>query len=106
MTILPDKSACYRCLLTDPPPITVLQSCEEIGVIGTIVGVIGVLQANEIIKYILGAGSLLTGKLVIVDLLSTSFEEISIEKNPECRLCGNNPVITDLTGNQEFYCQR
>jgi len=106
MTILPGKSACYRCLLPDPPPEDSLQSCEDAGVIGTVVGVTGVLQANEIIKYILNAGSLLSGKLLIIDLLNSCFEEISIDKNPECKLCGNNPIITDLTNNREFYCRR
>lgn len=106
MTILPGKSACYRCLLPDPPPENFLPSCEEIGVIGTIAGVIGVLQANEIIKYILNTGSLISGKLLIVDLLISNFEEISIKKNPECKICGNHATITDLTNNQEFYCRR
>lgn len=105
MTILPGKSACYRCLLPEPPPEDFLPSCEEAGVIGTIVGVIGVLQANEIIKYVLNTGSLLSGKLLIIDLLSSSFEEISIDKNPECKLCGNHATITDLTNNRNFIAE-
>jgi molybdopterin/thiamine biosynthesis adenylyltransferase len=106
MTILPDKSACYRCLMPEPPPRNVVPGCKEAGVIGTVVGITGVLQANEIIKFILGAGSLLSGKLLIIDLLNSSFEKIPVEKNPDCKLCGNNPTITDLVNNQEFYSQR
>jgi len=106
MAILPGRSACYRCLLPEPPPEEHIPSCEEAGVIGTIVGVIGVLQANEIIKYILNTAGLLSGKLLIVELLNYSFEEVSIDKNPECKLCGNHPTVTDLADNREFYCRR
>lgn len=106
ITILPDKSACYRCFLPDPPPPDSISSCEEAGVIGTVVGIMGIIQANEIIKYILDIGELLSGKLLIFDSLDSSFEKILIKKNPKCAICGKHRTITDLTKNQEFYCSR
>lgn len=104
MTIIPYKSACYRCLLSDPPPLDAVLSCEQAGVIGTIVGIMGIIEANEIIKYILNIGKLLTDKLLLLDALDLSFEEIIVEKNPKCPICGRHQTITDLTHNKEFYC--
>ena len=104
MTIIPDKSACYRCFLPDPPSPDSISSCEQTGVIGTVVGIMGIIQANEIIKYILDIGELLSGKLLIFDSLDSSFEKIIIKKNPKCPVCGKYPTITDLINNQEFYC--
>jgi molybdopterin/thiamine biosynthesis adenylyltransferase len=106
ITILPNKSACYRCFLPDPPSPDSISSCEEAGVIGTVVGIMGIIQANEIIKYILGIGELLNGKLLIFDSLDSSFEKILIKKNSKCEICGKHPTITDLTKNQEFYCNK
>ena len=106
ITILPGESACYRCLLPKLPPQNVIQGCKEAGVTGTTAGITGVLQANEIIKFILGEGSLLSRKLLMIDLLNSSFKRIIVEKNPGCKLCGNNPTITSLINNQEFYSQK
>ena len=106
MTIIPNKSACYRCLLPVPPPPDAILSCEQAGVIGTVVGIMGIIQANEIIKFILNIGELLTGKLLLLDTLDLSFEKIVLKKNPKCPICGKHPTITDLTNNQEFYCSK
>lgn len=106
ITVIPKKYACYRCLLPIPPPIESAQSCEQAGVIGTIVGMMGIIQANEIIKYILGSGELLTGKMLLFDALDSSFEKINIKKNPKCSICGKHPTIIDLSKNEEFYCSK
>ena len=89
MTIIPGKSACYRCLLPEAPPTEVIPEPEKSGIIGTIAGLMGIIQANEIIKYILGAGELLGGKLLMFDALDCSFEKIDIKKNPDCVVCSN-----------------
>jgi molybdopterin-synthase adenylyltransferase len=103
MTILPGKSACYRCLLPEPPSQEVMPVPEKSGIIGTVAGLMGIIQANEIIKYILGAGELLTGKLLMFDALENSFEKIDIKKNPYCAVCSNSPSIKDLAKNPEHY---
>ena len=103
MTIIPGTSACYRCLLPESPPKEVIPEPEKSGIIGTIAGLMGIIQANEIIKYILGAGELLTGKLLMFDALDCSFEKIDVKKNPDCAVCGNSPLIKDLAENSEFY---
>ena len=87
-----------------PPPSDAVLNCEQAGVIGTVVGIMGIIQANEIIKYILGIGELLTGKLLLLDALKLSFEKINIKKYPKCPIWGRNSTITDLTHNKEFYC--
>ena len=103
MTIIPGKSACYRCLLPQPPPPQAVPTPEQSGIIGTIAGLMGIIQANEIIKHILGAGELLAGKLLMFDALDSSFEKINIKKNPDCAVCGNLPAIKNLTENPGFY---
>lgn len=103
MTIIPGMSACYRCLLPESPPKEVIPEPEKSGIIGTIAGLMGIIQANEIIKYILSAGELLTGKLLMYDGLDSSFEKIDIKKNPDCAVCGNSPAIKDLVENSGFY---
>ena len=106
MTIIPYKSACYRCLFPEMLAQDEILSCEQAGVIGTVVGIMGIIQANEIIKYILDIGELLSGKLLLVDVLRLDFEKIIIKKNPKCPICGRHRTITDLTNNQEFYCNK
>jgi molybdopterin/thiamine biosynthesis adenylyltransferase len=103
MTIIPGKSACYRCLLPEPPPAEAILSPEQSGIVGTIAGLMGIIQANEIIKYILGAGEILTGKLLMLDALDCSFEKIDINKNPDCAVCGKSPAIKNLRENFGFY---
>ena len=106
LTILPYKSACYRCFLPDPPPQDLVSNCEQVGVMGAVVGIMGIIQANEIIKYILNIGKLLNGKLLIFDSLDSSFEKFLIKSDPKCPICGKHRMITDLTKNQEFYCSK
>lgn len=87
---------CYRCLYPEPPPPGMVPSCQEAGVLGVLAGTVGVLQAAEALKEILGIGVGLTGRLITYDALSMSFREVRIRKDPNCLLCGPNPKITEL----------
>ncbi|MCR4418970.1 MAG: HesA/MoeB/ThiF family protein [Clostridia bacterium] len=87
-TILPGQSPCYRCLFPVPPPAGAVAGAREAGVMGVAPGVIGVIQAAEALKLILGAGSPLAGRLLLFDALCMSFREVKIERNPDCPLCG------------------
>lgn len=103
ITILPGESACYRCLFPEPPPPGLVPSCQEAGILGAVAGVIGTIQANEVLKYILGLGNLLTGKLLIFNALDSSFRQVKVPKDPNCPVCGNNPTVTKLI-DYEWFC--
>jgi sulfur-carrier protein adenylyltransferase/sulfurtransferase len=81
---------CYRCLYPEPPSPGTIPSCEEGGVLGVLPGIIGSIQANEVIKLIIGKGELLTGRLLMVDALNMKFKELTFEQNPDCLICGLN----------------
>src|SRR5215468_212884 len=98
---MPD-GPCYRCLYPEPPPPGLVPSCAEGGVLGVLPGIIGSLQAMETIKLILGNGSPLIGRLLLVDALNMRFRELKLRKNPECPVCGANPTITELIDYYEF----
>lgn len=102
ITILPGKSACYRCLFPEPPPPGFAQSCQEAGILGAVAGLIGIVQANEVLKYILGIGNLLTGKLLIFNALNPSFRQVKVSKDPKCQVCGERPTVTKLIDYEEF----
>lgn len=106
MTIVPGKGACYRCLFPQPPPPGLMPSCQEGGILGAVAGVIGTIQANEVLKYILGIGDLLTGKLLIFDALDTSFRQVKVPKNLKCPVCGSQRIITELIDYEEFCSLR
>ena len=106
MTILPGGSACYRCLFPEPPPPGLVPSCQEGGILGAVAGVIGVIQANEVLKYILGIGDLLAGRLLVFNALESSFRTVKVRKNPKCPVCGENPTVTKLIDYQEFCSLR
>jgi adenylyltransferase/sulfurtransferase len=103
-TILPDKGPCYRCLFEVPPPPGLVPSCQEAGVLGVLPGVVGALQATEVLKLILGKGKPLSGQLLIYDALGVNFRKVKIPKNPDCAICGTQPTIKQLTDSQEEYC--
>jgi len=96
------KGPCYRCLFAEPPDPTLIPSCAEGGVFGVMPGIIGTIQATETIKYILGVGEPLIGKLLLVDALETVFQKVSLQKDPDCMVCGEKPVIRDLIDYEEF----
>jgi sulfur-carrier protein adenylyltransferase/sulfurtransferase len=93
---------CYRCLYPEPPPPGLVPSCAEGGVLGILPGLVGVIQAAEVIKLILGKGETLAGRLLLVDALSMRFRELKLRKNPECPVCGLNPSITHLIDYEQF----
>jgi sulfur-carrier protein adenylyltransferase/sulfurtransferase len=93
---------CYRCLYPEPPPPGLVPSCAEGGVLGILPGVIGLIQATEAVKLILGIGEPLIGRLLLYDALAMRFREFKIRKNPECPVCGDHPTITELIDYQEF----
>lgn len=98
-TVLPRQSACYRCLYPSPPPPDLIPNCAEAGVLGTLPGFVGTLQANEVMKLILGIGTSLAGRLLLVDGLTTTFKDIAIAHNPACPVCGEKPTMTNLAPN-------
>ncbi|MFH1779102.1 MAG: molybdopterin-synthase adenylyltransferase MoeB [Candidatus Omnitrophota bacterium] len=102
ITILPGESACYRCLFPTPPPPGLVPSCQEAGILGVVAGVIGTIQANEVLKYILGIGDLLAGKLLVFNALDSSFRQVKVPKDPKCPVCGENPTITKLIDYEQF----
>jgi len=93
-----DDFPCYRCLFPAPPPPGTAPSCSETGILGAAAGVMGTLQALEVLKEILSLGESLAGKLLIYDALSTRFRTVRMRPDPACPLCGPNAVIRDLTG--------
>lgn len=97
MTYVPNKGPCYRCIFKNPPPKGVVPTCKQVGVIGVVCGVIGTLQATEAVKYILGAGELLTGSLLTYDALKMEFRKVKLpSKTDDCEVCGARPTITGL----------
>ena len=98
----PHAGPCYRCLYPTPPPPGMVPSCSEVGVLGVLPGVIGVIQATETIKLMIGQGEPLVGRLLLYDALAMRFREIRIRRNPDCPLCGTQPTITALLDYEEF----
>jgi molybdopterin/thiamine biosynthesis adenylyltransferase/rhodanese-related sulfurtransferase len=97
-----EQGPCYRCLYPEPPPPGLVPSCAEGGVLGILPGLVGVIQATEAIKLILGKGDSLAGRLLLVDALNMRFRELKLRKNPECPVCGTNPTVTKLIDYQQF----
>ena len=93
---------CYRCLYPEPPPPGLVPSCAEGGVLGILPGLVGVIQATETIKLILGQGDSLVGRLLLVDALGMKFRELKLRKNPDCPVCGTHRTITKLIDYDEF----
>ena len=84
---------CYRCLFAAPPPLDAVRSCSESGILGAAAGVMGTLQALEVIKEITGVGETLAGKLLLYDALATRFRTVTLKPDPECALCGRRQTI-------------
>jgi sulfur-carrier protein adenylyltransferase/sulfurtransferase len=93
---------CYRCLYPEPPPPGLVPSCAEGGVLGILPGTIGLIQATEAVKLILGIGEPLIGRLLLYDALAMRFRELKLRKNPECPMCGEHPTITELIDYHQF----
>jgi molybdopterin/thiamine biosynthesis adenylyltransferase len=96
LTVQPKESACYRCIFPAPPPKDAIPTCSQAGVIGVLPGVLGTIQATEAIKFLLGKGELLAGRLLTYNALRMRFREIAVKRNPACPVCGDHPTITEL----------
>jgi sulfur-carrier protein adenylyltransferase/sulfurtransferase len=97
-----EEGPCYRCLYPEPPPPGLVPSCAEGGVLGILPGLVGVIQATEVIKLILGQGDPLIGRLLLVDSLGMRFRELKLRKNPDCPVCGTHPTVTALIDYEQF----
>jgi len=93
---------CYRCLFPVPPPPGAIPSCAQAGVLGIVPGLIGMIQASEVLKLILGKGEPLLGRLVLCDVMEMSFQEVALRKDPQCPVCGQSPSIRALIDYEEF----
>ncbi len=104
MTYVPGEGPCYRCVFKNPPPKDAVPTCKQAGVIGAMGGVIGSLQAMEAVKYIIGQGDLLTGRLLTYDALKMQFRTVPLPKDCHCAVCGENPTITELIDYEQAEC--
>lgn len=95
---------CYRCLYPEPPPPGAVPSCAEAGVLGVLPGIIGLLQANEVLKLLLGKGDVMSGRMLLFDALGGNFREVRLKRRADCPVCGDVPTITELR-EAEGYCQ-
>ncbi len=98
----PREGPCYRCLFPQPPPPELAPSCSEGGVLGVLPGIIGSIQANEVLKLAAGIGESLVGRLLLFDALEESFTEVSLKRDPDCPVCGEHPTITEYVDYVEF----
>jgi len=97
-----DGGPCYRCLFQEPPPPGLVPNCAEAGVLGVLPGIIGSIQALEVIKLLLGQGHTLSGRLLIFDALEMSWREMAVSRNPNCPVCGDEPTQTELIDYEDF----
>ena len=102
-TIVPKVGPCYRCIFEQPPPPGTVPNCSQAGILGAIAGIIGTIQATEVLRIILEQGKTLMGRLLVVDALDMSFREVKIRRNADCPICGENPSITELI-DYEWVC--
>ncbi|NPV72918.1 MAG: molybdopterin-synthase adenylyltransferase MoeB [Pelotomaculum sp.] len=104
MTIVPGKGPCFRCIFSEPPPPGAVPTCSEAGILGVLPGTIGLIQATEVLKYLLGIGNLLVGRLMMYDALLMEFRDVQVKRNPDCPVCGDNPTIIDLVDYETPVC--
>ena len=104
MTVMPGRTACYRCSFRKPPPPDAVPSCAQAGVLGAIAGMLGTIQAAEALKFITGAGELLTNSLLTFDAKTMHFRKIYLKKQADCPICGPNPSITELVDSEQARC--
>jgi len=102
----PHEGPCYRCLFPQPPPPELAPSCAEGGVLGVLPGIVGSLQASEALKLCLGVGDPLVGRLLLFDALATEFNEVTLRRDPNCPVCGDNPTITEYVDYVQFCSGR
>jgi molybdopterin/thiamine biosynthesis adenylyltransferase len=103
VTLYEPGKGCYRCLFPEPPPPGLVPNCSEAGVLGALTGMVGSVQATEVVKHILGIGNTLVGRLLLVDALDMEFRVVKTRRNPNCPLCGEHPTVTELI-DYEVFC--
>jgi molybdopterin/thiamine biosynthesis adenylyltransferase len=101
-SFVPHDGPCYRCLYPEPPPPEFAPSCQEAGVLGVLPGIIGLLQAIEVVKLLLGIGEPLKGRLLAFDGLKTSFRELKLRRDPECSVCRDDAEFTGFIDYEQF----
>ena len=106
ITVIPRQGPCYRCLFAEPPPPGMVPSCQEAGILGAVAGVLGMIQATEALKFVLGKGELLVGKLLIFNALEMTFRTFAVPRNEECPVCSDDPTVTELIDYEEFCSLR
>ncbi len=106
MTVLPGKSACYRCVFPKPPPADVVPTCSQAGILGAVAGMLGTIQAAEALKYVLGLGEPLTDALLTFDAKTMDFHKVRLKKQKNCPICGENPTITELRDEEQTVCKQ
>jgi len=104
MTVLPGQSACYRCAFHAPPPPGVVPTCSQAGILGAVAGMLGTIQAVEALKFLLGAGELLTNTLLSFDAKTLDFRKTRFKKNTKCAVCGTQPTIRELQDEAQPAC--
>ncbi|MCP4604709.1 MAG: molybdopterin-synthase adenylyltransferase MoeB [Proteobacteria bacterium] len=104
MTVMPGEGACYRCVFSEPPPPDAVPTCSQAGVLGTIAGMLGTIQAAETMKFLTGAGELLINHLLIFDALKMRFRKVTVNKREGCAICGEKPTITELVDEDAAVC--
>ncbi|PCI28720.1 MAG: adenylyltransferase [SAR324 cluster bacterium] len=104
MTIIPGETACYRCVFKEAPPANSVPTCSSAGVLGAIAGMLGTMQAAETLKYLTGAGKLLTNRLLTFDASDMEFRNIKLKHQDNCPVCGSDPVITELVDGELPIC--
>ncbi|MDH4229616.1 MAG: molybdopterin-synthase adenylyltransferase MoeB [Nitrospirota bacterium] len=104
MVVIPGQSACYRCVFHEAPPEGIVPTCQEAGVLGVLAGVIGTIQATEVLKMVLGIGTVLKNRLLTYQALESEFREVRVKKNPKCPVCGDHPTITELVDGEDRAC--
>jgi len=97
-------NACYRCVFKSPPPKGLVPTCSQAGVLGSVAGMLGTIQATEALKYLTGIGELLTNRFLIFNALSMNFRSTHFKRNENCPVCGNNPTITELAQEEMPVC--
>ena len=102
-TVFQPGKGCYRCLFPTPPPPGMVPNCAEAGVVGALPGLVGSIQAVEVIKLVLGVGETLTSRLLLIDALTMEFRTVKLRRNPECPLCGDHPTVVELI-DYEVFC--
>ena len=104
MTVIPGRSACYRCLFRHPPPPDAVPTCSQAGVLGAVAGILGSIQATEALKFITGVGKILSGTLLSFDARTLQFRKVKLKQQKNCPICGENPTITELTDAEQVAC--